>query len=263
MGKIKPPFLRFWCKIMVKLILAVVAILFLYNIKPLFYAVCVLFGIYAVKRILLMFPTKYPPFILDDSALDIYFGAPGSGKTTLAAYYAARALAVGIPVYSNVPIKGCYKLTKDDIGKYLIENALVIFDEAGVEYNSRQYKTNFSSVQQIEWYKKHRHEGCQVIIFSQGFDDADKILRNLSTRLYVVRKGLFNTRRGWRKNLNTITYRAIDKVPDIDEMTHQPIDYYGYTRFSKRRIFCRPVWHMFDTRDRMGLPPKPAWELYE
>ena len=52
------------------------------------------------------------------------------------------------------------------------------------------------------------------MVFSQGFDDADKIIRTLSTELFVVRKGLFKT----------VSYKRIAKRPDIDEITHKPDD---------------------------------------
>ena len=99
--------------------------------------------------------------------LNVYFGVPGSGKTTFAAYLTRWALHENalirfcrknqnfltrpilnskylkrrIDVYSNVPITGAYQLdAKADIGNYMIENAKVIIDEAGIEYNNRNYK---------------------------------------------------------------------------------------------------------------------------
>jgi len=100
--------------------------------------------------------------------LNVYFGVPGSGKTTFAAYLTRWALHENalirfcrkhenpvtrvllnshflkrrIDVYSNVPITGAYVLNaREDIGKYMIEDAKVIIDEAGIEYNNRNYKS--------------------------------------------------------------------------------------------------------------------------
>ena len=100
--------------------------------------------------------------------LNVYFGVPGSGKTTFAAYLTKWALHENalirfcrryenaltkmilnskylkrrIDVYSNVPITGAYRLdAKVDIGNFMIENAKVIIDEAGIEYNNRNYKS--------------------------------------------------------------------------------------------------------------------------
>lgn len=234
---------------MIKWVCVIIALIFLYNTLPLaFYGLLIVTLGIIIKYVLNAFPLRFPRFHLEPDKLDIFFGAPGSGKTTLAAYFAAKAMASGIPVYSNVPIVGCYLLDKSDIGVWNIENALVIFDEAGVDFNSRNFKSNFT-LEQIKWYKYHRHEGCQVMIFSQGFDDMDKILRTLSTRLWVVRKSA----------LRTIVYRAIKKQPDIDELAHQPIDYYDWQPFSRHWIYSPAVWKYFDSWTRLGLPDKPVW----
>ena len=135
------------------------------------------------------FCINFPKFKLNPSALYTFYGAPGSGKSTLAAYFAKRALASGITVYSNLPINGCLHFEKDDLGKYLMENCLVIWDEIGVDANSRNFKSNFTMAN-IKWLKYHRHENAEVMVFSQGFDDMDKIIRTLSTDMFVVRKGL-------------------------------------------------------------------------
>lgn len=207
---------------------------------------------YYTFKIISWFPFNFPKFKLDPSALNVYYGAPGSGKSTLAAFWASKAIKAGIPVYSNLPISGCFVLDKSDIGKWNIQGpALVIFDEAGAEFNSRNFKANFT-LDQIKWYKYHRHENCQVIIFSQGFDDMDKILRTLATNMFIVRKGIFKT----------VKYERIDKYPDIDDMTHQPIDYYGFTRSGSGRIYAPAVWKMFNSFEKLGLPDKPSWEIW-
>ena len=217
---------------------------------PMLYIIIFLLLLVISYKVISWFPLSFPRFRFNASSLSIWYGAPGVGKSTLAAFFALKALASGIPVYSNMPIKGTYFFDKYDIGRYLIENCLVLIDEAGVDYNSRNFKANFTP-EQIKWFKYHRHERAQVMIFSQGFDDMDKILRTLGTEMYVVRRGIFRT----------ITYRRIRKRPDIDEMTHKPDDLYSFEPMSKRRIFAPAVWHAFDSYSRLGLPEKdfPLW----
>lgn len=217
---------------------------------PMLYIFILIILLICAYKIISWFPLSFPKFHLQPSSLSIWYGAPGSGKSTVAAFFALKGLASGVPVYSNMPIKGTYYFNKNDIGRYLIENCLVLIDEAGVDYNSRNFKSNFTP-DQIKWFKYHRHERAQVMIFSQGFDDMDKILRTLGTEMYVVRKGFFRT----------ITYRRIRKRPDIDEITHKPDDLYSFEPFSKRRIFAPAVWHAFDSFSRLGLPEKefPLW----
>lgn len=150
------------------------------------------------------------------TVLNVYFGVPGSGKTTFAAYLAKQSMRESRvitwarnhpckfsawlldrtplfkraePVYSNVPITGSYQLDpKDDIGKVMVEDGRVIIDEAGIEYNNRAYKT-FSPAA-IYWYKYHRHYKCPVDVFSQSYEDMDITLRRLAQNYFVVKKSL-------------------------------------------------------------------------
>lgn len=86
---------------------------------------------YVLIRCCEMFALPIPRFKLRPSALWTFYGAPGSGKSTLAAYFAKRALQSGITVYSNMPIKGCRRFDKEDLGVNLMENCLVLWDEVG------------------------------------------------------------------------------------------------------------------------------------
>lgn len=215
------------------------------------YVICFFIILWILFYIIRLFPLSIPKFNFNPSALYTFYGAPGCGKSTLAAWFAKKAISSGIPVYCNFPVIGCRHFDKDDIGKFLMEDCLVILDEAGVDFNSRNFKSNFNK-DQIKWFKYHRHERAMIMIFSQGFDDADKIIRTLSTDCFVVRRGFFNT----------ITYRRIIKRPDIDEITHKPDDIYSFAPFSKKRIYARPVWKLFDSYSRLGLPDR-EWHIYE
>ena len=140
---------------------------------------------------------KDPPHVLN-----VYFGVPGSGKTTFAAYLAKRCmkksrfitwaqkhpgkltgkllassfLKRSIPVYSNVPITGALQLDPQrDIGKYMMVGGKVIIDEAGIEYNNRNFKAFPPDA--IYWYKYHRHYQCSVDVFSQSYEDMDMLCR--------------------------------------------------------------------------------------
>lgn len=202
-------------------------------------------------------PLQYPKFKLSPSRLSVFYGGPGSGKTTFAAFFTRKALASGIPVYSNVPILGAYEISKDDIGRFNIPYGLLIIDEAGVEYNNRDFGSSFSKksggAAALEWYKKHRHENVEVMIFSQGFDDMDKKLRDLASDMFVVSHSLLPF---------FIKARRIRKRPSIDENTHQPIDYYDFVPLLVKRIFSPVLWKFFDSFDRMGLPEKDLWKVY-
>ena len=67
-------------------------------------------------------------------ALKIFFGSPGSGKTTHAAMIVARNEKKGIPTFSNVYIRGAYQYNaNEDLGTYYIGDCDLIIDEAGIE----------------------------------------------------------------------------------------------------------------------------------
>lgn len=211
--------------------------------------------------------------------LNVYFGVPGSGKTTFAAYLTKWALHENaiirfcrknqnfltrpilnskylkrrIPVYSNVPITGAYQLnTKEDIGVYMIEKAKVIIDEAGIEYNNRNYKS--FSQEAIYFYKYHRHYQVSVDVFSQSYEDMDITLRRLAQNFYVVRRSLVPF---------CIVACRIRRKVGVDEQTKQIADLYsmGLPILDTKRIFSPPLWKLFNSYSRRELSEKdwPRW----
>lgn len=211
--------------------------------------------------------------------LNVYFGVPGSGKTTFAAYLTKWALHENfviklcrkcnnpvsrfilrsgylkrrIDVYSNVPITGAYQLNaKEDIGNYMIEDAKIIIDEAGIEYNNRNFKS--FPQEAIYFYKYHRHYQTSVDVFSQSFEDMDVTLRRLAQNFYVVRKSLVPF---------CVVARRIRRKVGVDDQTKQIADLYsmGLPVLDTRRIFSPPLWKMFNSYSRKELPKKD-WEVW-
>lgn len=206
--------------------------------------------------------------------LNVYFGVPGSGKTTYAAYLAKQARRESIvirfcrrfpcrftnwildggnwkreyPVWSNVPIAGTLRLNaREDIGVHMIQDGKMIIDEAGVEFNSRNYKTFPQTA--IKFFKYHRHYGVSVDVFSQSFEDMDVTLRRLAQNFYVVRKSLIPF---------FIVTKRIRRRVGIDEKTHQLCDAYafGFPVLDTKWIFCPPLWKLFNSYDFEELPEK-------
>ena len=211
--------------------------------------------------------------------LNVYFGVPGSGKTTFAAHLTKWALHENfiislcrkhdnpvsrlilrsgylkrrIDVYSNVPITGAFVLNaKSDIGNFMIENAKIIIDEAGIEYNNRNFKS--FPQEAIYFYKYHRHYQTSVDVFSQSFEDMDVTLRRLAQNFYVVRKSLVPF---------CIVARRIRRKVGVDDQTKQIADLYsmGCPVLDTKRIFSPPLWKMFNSYSRKELPVKewPIW----
>ncbi|WP_295766034.1 zonular occludens toxin domain-containing protein [uncultured Oscillibacter sp.] len=206
--------------------------------------------------------------------LNVYFGVPGSGKTTYAAYLAKQARRESViirlcrrfpcrftnwildggnwkreyPVWSNVPIAGTLRLNaREDIGVHMIRDGKMIIDEAGVEFNSRNYKTFPQTA--IKFFKYHRHYGVSVDVFSQSFEDMDVTLRRLAQNFYVVKKSVLPF---------FIVTKRIRRRVGIDDKTHQLCDayFFGLPILDTKWIFCPPLWKMFDSYDFEELPEK-------
>lgn len=211
--------------------------------------------------------------------LNVYFGVPGSGKTTYAAYLARQAQRESIvirlckrfpnpftnwilsgkswkrayPVWSNVPISGTLRLNaKEDLGVHLIQDGKLIIDEAGVEFNNRDYKSFPKPA--IKFFKYHRHYGVSVDVFSQSFEDMDVTLRRLAQNFYVVRRSLLP----W-----FVVTKRIRRRVGVDDNSHQLVDAYsfGLPVLDSKWIFCPPLWRMFNSYDFDPLPEK-EWALW-
>ena len=236
--------------------------------------------------LLILIVLAYLPFFLlsflcpkHPHVLNVYFGVPGSGNTTFAAHLTkwalhenvlirlcrkhpnrltnlilnSRYLKRRIDVFSNVPITGAYQLNaKEDIGHFMIEDAKIIIDEAGIEYNNRNYKT--FSQEAIYFYKYHRHYKTSVDIFSQSYEDMDVTLRRLAQNFYVVRRSLVPF---------CVVARRIRRKVGVDEHTKQIMDLYamGVPIIDTRRIFAPSLWKLFNSYSRKELPKKnwPVW----
>lgn len=197
------------------------------------------FGVYIVASILEMFLFK------PGNTFDIYFGVPGCGKTTLAAWLARKALKRKKKVYCNVDIKGTYQVEKKDIGRYDISDGLLLLDEIGIDYDNR--KKNNMSDEEVKFYKYHRHYNVDIAGFSQDFEDMDKKLRKLATRLFLVKKSAIPF---------CISRRTIRKKIDINKDTGEIIERYYFVKFSRRFFFAPLVWKMFNSHSREELPYK-------
>lgn len=190
-----------------------------------------------------------PPFYLimknyiRKCKIELYFGVPGAGKTTWACYLADKAFKHNRPVFSNVFIKGAYSYDKSDLGVNAIENALVICDEAGLEFDNRKMSM---TDEEIYFFKYHRHYQNDVVFFSQGLD-VDIKIRKLAQTYYLLEPSIlpFFIRR-----------KTIDRYVGIDETSGQLIDKYRFRSFIAggiKLIFAPKFRKYFDTLDRKPL----------
>ena len=154
----------------------------------------------------------------------IFFGNTGCGKSTYGVYAAHKAVKeLGYDrAYCNYPVKPKYAKTVDldGLGKWSFpHNSYVIIDESGIEYNSRKFKT--FPMHTIKWFKKHRHHRCSVDLFSQSWEDTDKIIRDLAHEYWYM----------FRITPWFTFCRKMRKKFTIDKLTHQPITAFQLTAF--------------------------------
>lgn len=190
-------------------------------------------------------------FRIKNCSIDLYFGVPGAGKTTWAASLAAKAMKRNRPVFSNVFINGCYQYNKDDLGVNLIENALVIVDEAGLEFDNRKMSMNDN---EIYFFKYHRHYQNDIVFFSQGLD-VDIKIRKLAQHLYLLVPSLIP---------GFILRKKIDRKVGIDD-NGQIIDKFSFRPFISGGyswIWAPRFRKYFDTLDRKKLNLK-TFDVYK
>lgn len=112
-----------------------------------------------------------------------YTGMPGSGKTYALVARAHEALKKGRVVFSNFPLKGCYQISLDDICNYQFpEDCVVLIDEAGRWFNSREWKDLPHEV--FDLFTMHRHVKMDLFIAVQSFARIDKSLREVVELVY-------------------------------------------------------------------------------
>lgn len=172
------------------------------------------------------------------------------------AYLAKKALTSrkGIKrydrVYCNFNMAGCYRLSYADLGVYNFENCLILLDEMMNEADSRDFK-KFDAFKKY-FFSNHRHYGCDIVYFTQAWDDVDKKIRNNTQELYYIKKFLF-----WS------LVNPIEQLLTIDENSHQIVTGYRFRSWLFTRIFFRPPYYKwFDSYERKELQPLKPEHLH-
>ena len=192
-----------------------------------------------------------------DPVIRIWFGVPGSGKTSVGAWLSRESNKNHYKVLSNVPIKDTYKLDNDDLGKYDMsfddEGCHVILDEATINgLDNRDYKS--FGADKKKYFSIHRHMDNMVDVFSQSYDI------DLKIKDRAGEKGLFHLSRFALKGF--VQYRRIGKIFFIKKDDKQFIDGFKYAGLP-RICYTRSVWDSFDTKDKSLCPTEQKeWVLW-
>lgn len=182
-------------------------------------------------------------------SIEIVIGAVGSGKTTYCAKLAHKAMKKGRKVYSNVDeIDGVIPISADDIGKFNLHDGLLLFDEAGIEYNNRlsMAKGGSKSMTQdaIKWFKLSRHFRVDCVIFSQA-QDFDVTLRRLASKIFIIKQSLLPC-------FSSIRQLAAHWV--TDQATGDPRLEWSFVPLSTRLIFRPRYYKYFNSYNVPDLP---------
>ena len=188
------------------------------------------------------------------TGIDIVMGLPGAGKTTYAAYLAKRHLRAGYPVYSNVPIDGAREFDVDrDALIYMIENALIIIDEAGIEHDNRAWQS--FKARYTKFYKLHRHYHLRIVLFSQHYEDIDKKIKTITENICVVTRAFVKY---------FIRVKKIRSYIEINDEGQIVLKYDWVPRIlgGVKWHFAPVVWGTFDSWSHEELPEK-EWKVYQ
>lgn len=198
--------------------------------------------------------------------VSVYFGLPGCGKTTMLAKLAYDACykkrSPYKQVYGNIAltgIKNYIQIQATDLGKYMLEDCLILIDEGTLQFDSRDYK-NFSKAF-VEFFMLHRHYNADVAIFTQGWDAIDKKIRLVCDRVYYLHKSFLT---GWYKTIVwRIPYGILIPSKDSNGDKYGEIIQGYYKPPVLVRLFTpnlkRPRYYpYFDSWERKELPPLPA-----
>ena len=196
-------------------------------------------------------------------AVSLYFGLPGSGKTTIMTSIAVKAVRRGSlykNVYCNVHIAvpGVTYIDNDCIGKYNLENCLLLIDEATLFADSRNFKEFDKS--KLSFFLQHRHYKCDIYLFTQQWDGVDRKIRVITDRVYYVYKGMLGA---FFSCYYRIPYGIIipskrdtgEKLGDIIQGYSKPP--LLYRLFCTKRVFRPSYYRFFDSFERPELPPLP------
>lgn len=123
--------------------------------------------------------------------IDVIVGYQGSGKTFYLVNKAHKAIKQGRKVFTNVRIRGAYKLTFQDLIDFTFPpGSVVLIDEAGRWFSSRKWSQLPDEV--FDLFTLERHLRLDLTIAVQNFNRIDKALREVIEWAWWARNRFFS-----------------------------------------------------------------------
>lgn len=199
--------------------------------------------------------------MINYGVVNYVFGAPGTGKSTLLCYLAKWYTKHGFICYVNfdVNIKGCVRISDEDLGYYAFTDGVLLLDELGISMGNRDFKNGMmNDKNRLQFFKRIRHylqknkKGC-CWVATQGWNDIDKKIRDLSTNYFMITKWFFFT-----------IVKPIHKGCAVDPLSHEPTDFFEIDPFPEWRLVFRPKYYKyFDSFEAPALPEYPISQHVE
>lgn len=197
-------------------------------------------------------------------SVSLYFGLPGAGKTTLMASHAIKGIKSKRyeHVYGNVhmSIDGYTYIDNDCIGKFNLENCLILIDEATLFADSRRYKD--FDIGKITYFLEHRHFNADIKLYTQQWDGVDRKIRVITDRVYYVFKGMLLGK--WFTTYYRIPYGIIIPDPHKDKSSEKLGEIVqGYCkpniiiRLFAPKLYRPKYYKYYDSWERPHLPKLP------
>lgn len=189
-----------------------------------------------------------------------YFGVPGCGKsTTLVKEYRKNRKKYRNIYTINIDIKGCKRITKEDLEEYKFTNALILWDEITMDADNREFKSFSKKLR--DFFLLHRHLGCDIIYATQNYENVDKKVRDLTSELWYMSKSVvpllneFTTSKRIYRNIN------------INENTSELTLGYRFCNFIEsifvsnfNIVFRRKYYKYFNSWDELNIRDRRDYE---
>lgn len=189
-----------------------------------------------------------------------YFGVPGCGKsTTLVKEYRKNRKRYKNIYTINIDIKGCKRITKEDLERYKFIDSLILWDEITMDADNREFKTFSKELR--DFFILHRHLGCDIIYVTQNFENVDKKIRDLTSELWYMSKSVVPLLREFT------TSKRIYRNININEHTSELTLGYRFCNFIEsifvsnfNIVLRRKYYKYYDSWDELNLKERKLYE---